>query len=362
MANADFRKCALQPLECTSPEDEFRSARWLRLNNPDSAARCYNQTNIREIQSMGRCNSAADRFICTSDASGCRFAAVFEPLATDCNLVQDFYPSNEFSNAHYGFCVSDQGVEDFYAGKSPAEDAVFCAWRFKECDGVDGNGEYYSWRTADVFSAEDVPECHCDDVLTGACVNDNDNDDLYCAVSKDSCGGDLGFSYVPVLDLKVRLDVTCKLCSTIPPELYNTEKATVDEYPEKVPDKEKEPSGDDSGLDEEDSPNESDPNNEVPSGDDSGLDEEDSPNESDPNNATSVAPLNAASSGDNDDDKNENIGILIGIIVGSVAGVLIICAIVIKVFRKKRSQKAENEDKTKAVAGDDFSVNAPSVA
>jgi len=188
-------------------------------NNIDVANVCSSQDSIRKIQSMGRCNSAADRFICTSDKSGCRFAAVFQPLATDCNLVQDFYPSNEFSNAHYGLCMSEQGEVDWYAGKSPSPDATFCTWKLDECKGLDLNGEKYSWRTADTGGSGSVPDCHCDDVETGACYN-IDTNDQYCAVSTEACGKDIGYSYLPVFELKSQLNITCKLCDTIPPELY----------------------------------------------------------------------------------------------------------------------------------------------
>lgn len=197
-----MNKCALQPAECQASE-LFRSAAWLYENKNDFFVQCSKQEKLRELQSMGRCNSSADRYICTSHQASCRFSAVFEAFATDCNLVVDSFPSNEFVNAHYGFC------EDLTARND------FCAWSFKEC----GDPDLWEWNIADPFFANQNPDCHCDKVKTGACVNESTND-RFCAVTKESCGGDDGFIYFGVLELEERFQVTCKLCDTIPPELF----------------------------------------------------------------------------------------------------------------------------------------------
>jgi len=205
--SGSFEKCALQPIECGQASGQiYRSSKWLSVNNADVSSECAEQEKIRKIQSLGRCDGAADRFICTSDKTACRFSAVFKPLTDDCNLVEDFLSTNSFSNAHYGYCEGDRAQE-----LRPN----FCAWRFKEC----GDPELYEWNIADPFFANDFPECHCDDVRTGACVNPNTND-MYCAVVAASCDGDDGYDYIPVLELQSdNMNIVCKLCDTLPPEL-----------------------------------------------------------------------------------------------------------------------------------------------
>lgn len=196
---ANFIKCALRPEECTSTK--FYSPLQLQAtNNQEVANGCSSQETIRRLRSLGRCDGQADRYICTSDKTACRFSAVFEPFADDCDLVQDFMESNEFSTSHYGFCRAQQ---------PDRED--FCAWRFKEC-----GGDIWEWQIADPFFANQNPDCHCDDVKTGACIKSETND-TFCAVTKEVCEGDEGYEYVSVLDLESDFNTTCKLCDTLPP-------------------------------------------------------------------------------------------------------------------------------------------------
>jgi len=198
----DFTKCALQPLEC-GDQNIYRSSAWLKANPVDgipSNTQCADQETITKLQSMGRCDGNADRFICTSHKSACRFSAAFKPLTTDCNLVEDMLETNSFSNAHFGFCVGNGGR--------------FCAWQFKEC----GKTDEYRWEGADPFFANNFPDCHCDDVRTGACVDTTTND-MFCAVTKEVCEEEDGYTYVPVLDLETNMKTKCNLCDTLPEEL-----------------------------------------------------------------------------------------------------------------------------------------------
>jgi len=199
--SASFDKCALQPNECTSGQ-VFRSPSWLATNDINLSNQCSKQDKIRKLRSLGRCNGNADRYICTSDKTACRFQAVFSPLTTDCDLVHDNLSSNEFTNAHFGFCNGRGGRSDF------------CAWSFRECG---GNTSMYEWEIADPFFANQNPDCHCDDVKTGACIDKNENI-MYCAVAPEVCIEDEGFTYLKVLDLKSQLNMTCNLCDTLSAE------------------------------------------------------------------------------------------------------------------------------------------------
>jgi len=291
-----FNKCALQPVECPSAQT-FRSAAWLSTNNNDVASQCSVQETLWKLQSMGRCDSSADRFICTSDKSACRFSAVFKPLATDCNLVQDFYPSNEFTNAHYGFCEDREGKNDY------------CVWSFKEC----GDPSLWEWNIADPFFANQNPDCHCDKVKTGACVSESTSDS-FCAVNNEACGGDGGYTYYPVLELESQFNTTCKLCDTIPAALFE-ETAIEDEG--------KDP------LDIEDS-------------------KEDPVEAADQEEASS----NVASKSSNSNDSGLNNGSIVGIAIGG--SLLFICLVTVGfvlINRKKAGGKEEinNPDDNKSV-------------
>ena len=206
--DGSFDKCALQPSDCPSVEF-FRSSYWLSQNSKVSVStQCSNQQSIRNLNSLGRCNGQADRYICTSDKTACRFAAVFEPNTNDCNLVHDFYTDNEFSNAHYGFCEDKTGEQDH-----------FCTWSFQGCG---GSGSNYEWHGADTFFADSKPFCHCDDVRIGACVDNSNKSELFCAVSSDVCDTVSGFSFLSVLKLESQLSTVCNLCDTLTEADLNT--------------------------------------------------------------------------------------------------------------------------------------------
>ncbi len=193
-----FDKCALQPSDCDTAV--FRSPHWLSLNDVTVSNQCSEQQTIRSLNSLGRCNGKADRYICTSHQTACRFAAVFEPNTDDCNLVHDFFQDNEFTNAHFGFCYNRQ-----------QEEKSFCTWSFQECG---GSGSGFQWEGADTFFADSKPFCYCDDLRTGACVDSADVN-VFCAVSSDVCNSDPGFTYRKVLDLESELSTQCNLCSTL---------------------------------------------------------------------------------------------------------------------------------------------------
>ena len=194
-----FDKCALQPINC-STGSTFRSSHWLALNDATVSGQCSDQETIRTLKSLGRCNGQADRYICTSHQTACRFAAVFEPNTDDCNLVHDFYDANEFTNAHFGYCW-----DRFQEHKN------FCTWSFQECG---GSSTDFEWKGADTFGADSKPPCLCDDVRLGACVDGN-NANEYCAVSGEVCDTDSGFTYLKVLDLESKLSTECRLCSSL---------------------------------------------------------------------------------------------------------------------------------------------------
>lgn len=200
--DSTFQKCALQPFECETSHS-FRTSRWLVVNNrADILTLCAAQQSIRKLNSVGRCNNSADRYICTSDKSACRFSRSFSPFVLDCNLIDDYLPSNPFPTSHYGSCQSN----------TPSIPS-FCAWKSSECI-----GSVYSFRSADAFFANSLPDCRCDDVVVGACQSTNDPSQYYCAVSEDVCTSDTEeHQYLPALSVQERLRTTCKLCDTLPP-------------------------------------------------------------------------------------------------------------------------------------------------
>jgi len=337
-SEGSFDKCALQPIECQSSES-FRSAAWLDSNNIEVAEQCSRQETLRQLQSMGRCNSSADRFICTSDKTACRFSSVFEAFATDCNLVVDFYASNEFTNSHYGYCEDRIGKNDF------------CAWNFKDCVDPD----LWEWNIADPFFANQNPDCHCDKVKTGACVNES-TEDRFCAVMDEACGDDDGYTFYRVLELENKYGVICKLCDTIPPELFLGATLEDEGYGEfLVEDSEKtqtEASSENlEGVDSENTQTEASSENQE------GVDSEKTQTEASSENLEGVpreySIKTKSTSGDDDDiSDNTNLsnGAIAGITIGSVAFVGLAILGLIHAKGKNRSEKDEvDPDDTRSV-------------
>lgn len=212
-ADEVFDKCALHPSNCSSDAPVYHSSHWLTQNDKDEISRqCSDQQSIRDLKNVGLCNGQADRYICTSHKTACRFASVFEPNTDFCNLVHDFYTENEFLHSHYGFCR--------YRGEEEDKDD-FCSWQFSECG---GNQEIYQWNAADPFFANNNPDCYCDDVRIGACVDSNNN--LFCAVSSEVCETDPGFTYLKVLELESQLSTACNLCDTLSETDLNTPRGS----------------------------------------------------------------------------------------------------------------------------------------
>jgi len=318
LQSGSFDKCALQPVECTSGQI-FRSSGWLTTNNSDVSNQCSTQDAIRKLNSLGRCNGNADRYICTSDKTACRFQSVFSPVADDCDLVHDYMTSNEFSNSHFGFCEGQLGGTDF------------CAWSFQDCG---GNSSVYEWNTADPFFANQNPDCHCDDVKTGACVDKGNN--MFCAVAPEVCEGDEEFTYIQVLDLEFLLNTTCKLCDTLSAADLASDKGEDKDPGDKGEDKDPGDGGGSgaTGGSDDGSPG-SGTSNESQDGDGEILDES-----------------------QNDDNKTlDSIGIgLEIIIIGFALGLSAMIVGVVFVVRRKRLDSEEVED-----VGDDPSVRPPSI-
>ena len=195
-------RCALQPAECGVTETYTSSFR-LALDYPDIATICSDQAHIHTIPALGRCDSASERFICTSHKSACIHDVAFRESDPDCTVLEDFRPvDTKFVRSYYGECIpTDDGEAQGFES--------YGAWQFTECP----KGGIYRFYTADKFFANRVPQVQCDRVKTGACVSDSDPGQFFCAVSKEVCEAEEGFSY----QKSYELGTTCKLCDTIPP-------------------------------------------------------------------------------------------------------------------------------------------------
>jgi len=195
-------RCALQPAECGLTETYTSSFR-LALDYPDIATICSDQAHIHTIPALGRCDSASERFICTSHKTACINSVAFRESDPDCSVFEDFRPvETKFVRSYYGECrPTNDGVAQGFES--------YGAWQFTECP----KGGTYQFYTADKFFANAVPQVQCDRVKTGACVSDSDPDQFFCAVSKEVCVAEEGFSY----QKSYEVGATCKLCDTVPP-------------------------------------------------------------------------------------------------------------------------------------------------
>lgn len=198
---ATFLKCALNPLECTSQANTYRTSKWLALNDNHHATTCASQERIRAIRAMGRCNAKTDKYICTSDMSACQLSGAWKPFDQQCTVVDDFQ-QREYSASYFGECLD-----------RTSDNVDYCAWQSSECP-----AEGYRFQWANPFFASNVPDCRCDDVKTGACVSDlNPSSDFFCAATEEICADEVGMSYRKVLEVESELGVTCKLCDKLPP-------------------------------------------------------------------------------------------------------------------------------------------------
>jgi len=206
-----FQACALQPLECARNNNNqiFHSSLWLTSNDPMRAAECALQENIKIIPAMGRCDAEGERFICTSHRTGCRISATFQEYDADCRVVYDYSKTNlVFDKSYFPRCL----VQDTW------DIIAFCVWQFNECP-----SDKYGFAVADDFGAEGKPNCQCDQVKVGACIssinsnnNENEGSSYFCAVSKEVCDTEDNYSYLNALQVESQLNVTCKLCDTLP--------------------------------------------------------------------------------------------------------------------------------------------------
>ncbi|GAX18868.1 hypothetical protein FisN_26Hu170 [Fistulifera solaris] len=205
-SDSAFKRCALQPSECPTPE-VYQTSQWMTANDATNAAKCASQSAILKIPALGRCDSESERFICTSHASACRVDVAFNALDPDCTVLHDYRPvDTPFIRSFYGECVA---TEDGIAAGLES----FAVWQFNECD---TSTNMYAFDTADKFFAGDAPTAQCDKVKTGACVDSSDNTNFFCAVSSEVCSSTTGFSYLNVTQVEAQLSTTCKLCDTIP--------------------------------------------------------------------------------------------------------------------------------------------------
>lgn len=200
-----FSRCALQPSECDASQT-FRSSRWLSSNDSGNAGPCAEQGSIHMIPALGRCDSASERYICTSHKSACFLDVSFRGYDPDCTVLHDYHPiDTPFIRSYYGECVpTEQGIAQ--------SRERFCAWQFNECP----SGGLYTFESADEFFAGQFPSCRCDKMKTGACVSSSDPSEYFCAVTSAVCESEPGFTYYKATDVEENLDTTCMLCDSLP--------------------------------------------------------------------------------------------------------------------------------------------------
>ena len=157
---------------------------------------------------MGRCDSASERYICTSHNTACINAFAFKESDPDCTVLDDFRPvDTKFVKSFYGECVlTDDGETQGYE--------PYGAWQFTECP----NGGIYRFSTADPFYAGQLPDVQCDRVITGACVSNSNPSQFFCAVTKEVCEAEDGFSYLKSYQVASEFGQICKLCDAVPPQ------------------------------------------------------------------------------------------------------------------------------------------------
>ena len=215
-----FQACALQPLECARNEFQlFHSSQWLTLYEPLRATECALQENIKNIPAMGRCDAESERYICTSHQTACRFSATFQEDDPDCRVVYDYSETDSFfDKSYFPRCeVDDSDTVGTAYDATPPNLEDFCVWQFTECP-----NDQYDFDIADDFFANGKPNCQCDQVKVGACIStiNNDNNEegssYFCAVSKEVCDTEDDYSYLKALQVELQLNVTCKLCDTLP--------------------------------------------------------------------------------------------------------------------------------------------------
>jgi len=225
-----FQTCALQPLQCTRKQQIFHSSKWLSLKDSKRATECALLENIKSIPALGRCDAESERYICTSHKTACRFSATFQAYDSDCKVVYDSKPNSFFDRSYFPQCNVITNAPSGSPSEAPSSMSPnlstqthsditlqttniledFCVWQFNECP-----KNKYKFEVADEFFANGKPNCQCDQVKVGACISSNNNEEYFCAVSKEVCDTENGYSYLKVGEVESRLNITCKLCGDL---------------------------------------------------------------------------------------------------------------------------------------------------
>lgn len=138
-------------------------------NQPGPYADCPSQTALLAM-TLGQCGS------------------VCSPNAASCNASEDFVGP--------GTSKSDCTIKTSTFGSCGAGE---CRWSPEHC-----STDNVSWTFPD-------PQCTCDQVRVGACVNTIHNDFIICAVDEKACNPDISY-YVPVDRVATELGISCSLC------------------------------------------------------------------------------------------------------------------------------------------------------
>ena len=214
-STSEFKRCALIAEHCDGTGEAFYSSKALEAAGIVAANVCKTQEGLHQVR-IGRCVSTSDQNICVSDATACTVSQSFQANDDTCLLVEDQGGTSAFKTTHYGHCSigDDVSFSGFQEGREN-----YCAWSFSECQDEDTNARPYQFGKALPGMSATVPKCQCDDVRTGACVNDSNSNDSYCAVASSAC--DTGYTYynVRALEDPAGQNKVCFLCQTLPSDL-----------------------------------------------------------------------------------------------------------------------------------------------
>lgn len=171
-----FAKCALTPSDCGAGE-VFLSASSARPNDP----RC-SVANIRSTPPF------------------------------DVGTMVASFPILGLVGEHSGLCARDAGAP----GAFDTRGAV-CVWSAEDCAAAWPSGEAPARR----YYAENPisaarPACRCDEVRTGACIDNKDPLRRYCAVQAEACGGGETFVRWRALEAATGPNLVCRLCAELP--------------------------------------------------------------------------------------------------------------------------------------------------
>jgi len=132
--------------------------------------------------------------LCVNQPTSCLNPEQANLDSSTCSLVHDSHPQFQdplFRNTKYPKCEQKDG-----------NGAEICVWNVEDCP----NQQDYT--TTKPY--QNISDCPCHNVQTGACVPLDPSFDLVCAVSKQAC--ESGYDFVEMDNLQQNHNIDCRLC------------------------------------------------------------------------------------------------------------------------------------------------------